>query len=65
MKKTTVVIGPDGIEWDLAEGYRKFKHGFPVTEKYIPVNAYTKIVTEPRRVSEKLPKHMLKQHRVR
>jgi len=34
---TTIVIGPDGREFDLGKGDR-----FPKTENYIPINAFVR-----------------------
>ncbi len=39
-KFTTVVIGPDGREFDLAV------RPFPITNTYIPKNAYVKVISE-------------------
>lgn len=34
---TTIVVGPDGREFDLGKGQR-----FPKTENYFPLNAFTR-----------------------
>lgn len=39
---TTIVVGPDGREFDLGVmAKEKPPRGFPANEDYVPVNAYT------------------------